>query len=370
MSNAENAHVCLVALGVLAPLGVLLVLNMNNQPSDDFRSSLQSLDEPKPADPFEGIVKAFDKFPIVALGEAHQLQEEADFIAQLIRRPDFSAKVNMIVVEFGNALYQDVIDRYIAGKEVPHTELQQVWRNTTQFFVWDAAIYEQFFANVRAVNQTLPAARRLRVLLGDPPIDWNKVQTREDAAPFRDRLAREIVEQEVLAKNRKALIIYGGAHIMRNKGGISLIEQKYPQSMFIVLPHFGFFERNDELEPRFATWPKPSLALVKGTWLGALDGSVFTRVSMIRVTREGERIGPRNPFAGTKLEELADAYLYFGPSNSLTRSVAPPETYQDEAYVKELKRRYVIAHGRELNPEFFTRTRTRKYRDGIGIGAR
>jgi hypothetical protein len=355
---------------MLGALGVLLAINMNNQPSDDFRSSLQSLDEPEPADPFEGIVKAFDKFPIVALGEAHQLQEEADFIAQLIRRPDFSAKVNMIVVEFGNALYQDVIDRYIAGKEVPHTELQQVWRNTTQFFVWDAAIYEQFFANVRAVNQTLPAARRMRVLLGDPPIDWNKVQTREDTAPFRNRLAREILEQEVLAKNRKALIIYGGAHIMRNKGGISLIEQKCPQSMFIVLPHFGFFERNDELEPRFATWPKPSLALVNGTWLGALDGSVFTRVSMIRVTREGERIGPRNPFAGTKLEELADAYLYFGPSDSLTRSVAPPETYQDEAYVEELKRRYVIAHGRELNPEFFTRTRTRKYRDGIGIGAR
>jgi hypothetical protein len=140
--------------------------------------------------------------------------------------------------------------------------------------------------------------------------------------------------------------------------------------MFIVLPHFGFFERNDELEPRFATWPKPSLELVKGTWLGALDGSIFMRVSMIRVTREGERIGPHNPFAGTKLEELADAYLYFGPSDSLTRSVAPPETYQDEAYVKELKRRYLIAHGRELNPEFFTRTRTRKYRDGIGIGAR
>ncbi|MGH9769359.1 MAG: hypothetical protein ACREAB_18195 [Blastocatellia bacterium] len=361
-----KVHISLAALGVLATLGVLLVLNMNNQPS----SSLQSLDEPKPADAFDGIVKAFDKFPIVALAEVHRLQEEADFIAQLIRRPDFSAKVNMIVVEFGNALYQDVIDRYVAGQEVPHTELRQVWRNTTQFFVWDAAIYEQFFANVRAVNQTLPAARRLRVLLGDPPIDWNKVQTREDATPFRDRLAREVVEQEVLTKNRKALIIYGGAHIMRNKGGISLIEQKYPQSMFIVKPYFGFLERNDELEPRLAAWPKPSLALVKGTWLGALDGSLFMRVSMIRVTKEGTRTGPSNPFAGTKLEELVDAYLYLGPSDSLTTSAIPPETYQDEAYVKELKRRYVIAHGRELNPELFKRTQSRKYRDVIGIGAR
>lgn len=106
---------------------------------------IQSTNEPDPSDAIEGIVKAFDQFPIVALGEAHGLQEEADFIAQLVRHPDFSAKVNDIVVEFGNALYQDVIDRYVAGKEVPLSELRQVWRNTTQFFVWDAAIYEQFY---------------------------------------------------------------------------------------------------------------------------------------------------------------------------------------------------------------------------------
>lgn len=66
-----KVHISLAALGVLTTLGVLLVLNMNNQPSADFHSSLQSLDEPKPIDAFEGIVKAFDKFPIVALAEAH-----------------------------------------------------------------------------------------------------------------------------------------------------------------------------------------------------------------------------------------------------------------------------------------------------------
>jgi len=363
-----NVRISLVTLGVLVALGASLTLNMNNQSFADFRSSLQSLNEPKPADAFEGIIKAFDKFPIVALGEAHRLQEEADFIAQLIRRSDFSAKVNTIVVEFGNALYQDVIDRYVAGQEVSRTELRQVWRNTTQFFVWDAAIYEQFFVNVRAVNQSLPAARRLRVLLGDPPIDWTKVQTREDWLHFMRRdYGPKVVEQEILTKNRKALIIYGSGHIMRKfkMAEIALLEQKYPQSMFIVHPYYGFYERNDELEPRFAKWPKPSLAPVKGTWLGALDGSLVMRV----IARSPGR-DPYNPYAGTKLEELVDAYLYLGPSDSLTTSVPLPETYQDEAYVKELKRRFNVI-GWELNPETFTRTLPRKYRDHImGIGAR
>jgi hypothetical protein len=30
------------------------------------------------------------------------------------------------VVEFGNALYQDVVDRYVAGKEISPDELRQV----------------------------------------------------------------------------------------------------------------------------------------------------------------------------------------------------------------------------------------------------
>src|SRR5262245_28634227 len=146
----------------------------------DVPFSQQSPGEPKPADAIEEIVKAFDRVPIVGLGEYHGLQEEADLIARLIRHPEFSAKVNDILVEFGNALYQDVIDRYVAGNDVPLTELQQVWRNTTQLLAWDAPIYQQFFANVRTVNQSLPAARRLRVLLGDPPVDWSKAQTRDD----------------------------------------------------------------------------------------------------------------------------------------------------------------------------------------------
>jgi len=166
----------------------------------------------------EAIAKAFDKFPLVALGETHGLQEEADFIAVLIRDPTFSTRVNDIVVEFGNALYQGVVDRYVAGKEISPDELRQVWRNTTQLLPWNSPIYERFFVNVRNLNQTLPASRRLRVLLGDPPIDWNKVQSREEFLSVegrRDSHYAKVVEDEVLAKGRKALLIAGSGHFAR-----------------------------------------------------------------------------------------------------------------------------------------------------------
>jgi hypothetical protein len=43
---------------------------------------------------------------------------------------------------------------------------------------------------------------------------------------------------------------------MRN-GPIALLEQKYPQSMFVITPHFGFWDRNDELDsPTVSEAPK------------------------------------------------------------------------------------------------------------------
>jgi hypothetical protein len=137
------------------------------------------LTDPRPVKAAEAILKAFDKYRVVALGEAHGLQEEHDFIQALIRNPAFAAKVNDIIVECGNALYQDTLDRYVAGQDVPLAEVRPVWRDTTQSAVglWNARIYEQIFTTVREVNLKLPAAKRLRVLAGDPPIDWKKWPT-------------------------------------------------------------------------------------------------------------------------------------------------------------------------------------------------
>ena len=43
---------------------------------------------------------------IVALGQAHELRQEDDFIVDLLRHPRFATTVDSIVVEFGNARYQ------------------------------------------------------------------------------------------------------------------------------------------------------------------------------------------------------------------------------------------------------------------------
>ena len=175
---------------------------------------------PVPIDPIEGILRQFESHDVVALSEGRHNNEQAHaFRLQLIRDPKFSEIVNDIVVESGNARYQSLIDRYMQGEPIPRDQLQHVWQDTTVANeVWDVPIYEEFFRAVRELNTGRPSIRRVRVLLGDPPIDWDRIKSRTEWLQWlgqRDSYPASLVEREVVAKHRKALIVYGEGHLMR-----------------------------------------------------------------------------------------------------------------------------------------------------------
>ena len=126
-----------------------------------------------PLEPIAAIIDAFRTHDIVALGEGrHNNEQGYAFRLALIRDPRFAAIVNDIVVESGSSTHQAVMDRFIAGEDVPAKELRLAWQDTTvPDGPWDVPMYEEFFRAIRALNQSLPADRKLRVLLGDPPFD-------------------------------------------------------------------------------------------------------------------------------------------------------------------------------------------------------
>ena len=140
-----------------------------------------------PIEPITGILEMFKTHDVVALSEGNHGNEQGHaFRLALIRDPRFSAAVNDIVVEFGNAHYQAVIDRFVQGEPVAYEELRKVWQDTTQRgTVWDRPIYEEFYRAVRDVNAALPVERRLRVLLGDPPMDWYAPQRERPSSDGR-----------------------------------------------------------------------------------------------------------------------------------------------------------------------------------------
>src|ERR1700753_3718652 len=129
----------------------------------------------------DGIFEAFQNHPLVGLGEAHRRAQELDFYTALLRDPRFARDVGNVVVEFGGAAHQDIIDRYVSGEDVPYTELRKVWTGTLGWTgVVRAMGYHLFYGRAREINRGLPPERRVHVWLGEPVIDWTTVKTHAD----------------------------------------------------------------------------------------------------------------------------------------------------------------------------------------------
>ncbi|MDB5056915.1 MAG: hypothetical protein JWO59_387 [Chloroflexi bacterium] len=315
-------------------------------------SSTRGSADLQPRDAVSSVIAALDRYPLVALGERHLLQEMHDFYTTLLRHPALPGKLTDIVVEFGNVLHQDIADRFVLnGEPVGRDELSQIWRFTIGGGVyWDAPVYEQFFRTVRAVNWMRPPSRRIRVLLGDPPFDHRKVGGSADKSYVlsmkaqRDAHYAAVVEREVLRKGRRALLIAGGNHLLRgihdqntppgpNAG--TRLAQHHPGALYVVdllvLPpgatQSPLVRRTKAI---VANWPRPAIATLPGTWLGAETQSLepwINSAAYLADTPASARYGAQ-----------ADAILYLGPGEVLTASQADPGLYRWGAYPAELQR--------------------------------
>src|SRR6266550_3706520 len=284
------------------------------------------------------IISALDSFPVVAIGEVHRNQQLHDFLVRLLHDPRCLSTGGDLVVEFGNARYQDRVDRYVAGASIGEHALAQIWRDAVNILVWDAPVYERLISTVRDVNRTRRPERRLRVVLADPGIDWSLIHDRatwERIAGTRDRHAADVIEREVLARGRRAILVFGSGHVQRESAFdrydvprrprtpnlIELLEAEHPGAALLVTADW----MNPDLDARLARWLPPTLLSLRGTSLGRAHS------------------GPAAQ--GPSLESLADAFLYLGPTASLTTSTPAPEIYADTAYLRELLRRDAIQGG-------------------------
>jgi hypothetical protein len=298
--------------------------------------------DPVPEPAVQAILAAFDRYQVVAMPEAHGMKDLDDFILALVRDPRFWDKVDDIVVEGGNSRQQDLLDRYIAGEDIPIAEARNVWRNG---LLGSNVFFEQLLALVRAINQKLPPEKRLRVVAGEPPVDWNQIKTKEDLPELitgsldgmpRDDGIAAIMAREVLSKNREALMLFGTFHLFHgfDMGAVGKYEQKYPNVTFVI-SELGSFDtdRPDWTSSPFASWQAPSLALSKGTWLGALELMRFFPVGAI---------GPEctvSEMFSWPMERLVDAFLYLGPQDLRLRGQRAAYLALDVEYVAEWQRR-------------------------------
>ncbi|HVH85876.1 MAG TPA: hypothetical protein VM912_04075, partial [Terriglobales bacterium] len=283
------------------------------------------------------IVAALKEHPIVVIGEAHWLQEAGDFYIHLIRDPEFQKTAQDIVVEFASRSNQPLLDRYIAGENVPIQEVRRIWRDTTKVASWESPIYARWLAAIREVNRGLPVSRRLLVLAGDTAVDWNHIHTHSDWTALGDNNVSfaNVITEEVLNKKRRALVVLGTNHVSKSgdrDGGentTTRVESRFPGSTHVVLLiYHRTLDRASQERLRLTDQTPPVLFELNGPNLSNLLDA-----------------------GGSPVIKQANALLYLGPADALHMAFPPPGTLEP-AYLKEVDRRSMIEWG-ELRPRKF-----------------
>jgi hypothetical protein len=308
----------------------------------------------KTQDAVRGVIDAFRSANLVALGERHWAREDSELRLKLIRNPAFAQTVTDIVVEFANPLYQDLLDRYVGGEAVPADLRRTIWQDTTQPGAWDSPVYEDFLRAVRKANAVLPEGRRIRVLAGDQPIDW----THPPQPPLkdeRDNSAASVIEREVLNRGRKALVLFGSAHLYRNRPGtvVEILRRNVDAKWFVVVP-VGGPDLPSAISAEKASPSSPEFVLLGRSPLGSLFANDLLEKGTKRVKLVDGKpllvddkpvLLPVQVFdSNVTMQQVADACLYFG--NALPELVQPPPAlYNGTEYGKELQRRRAIMLG-------------------------
>ena len=313
-----------------------------------------------PTDPIDYIRSSLEEFPIVVMTEgSHATLAPHLFLRRVVSDLGVLAVADVIMVEFAAGQQQAVLDAYIRGEEVPFDALSRVWRDTGQSpnGPWDSPIYQELLAVIREANLSLPPDQRVRVLAGDPPIDWEGIETREEfqaARLPRDQYAADLAIEQAFGQDKKVLIIFGGAHVPKVAVGPG--DGRNPMTYRILSRHpdavraIGFLNpENLGIEDRVHELTEGAVYSTASHWVGAMDGGLFFPglFSPVLNPATGEReMQPVKPFGGHPIRELFDALVYIG--SSAEWEFVPPsfDPQRDQVYLDELNRRSMLRFGR------------------------
>jgi hypothetical protein len=324
-------------------------------------AAAESADSADPIDYIRGALKAH---PIVCLSEGgHQAEQPHQFLKRVLNDETILKTVDVVIVEFAATRHQDTLDAYIRGEDVPFSTLSKVWRNTGQspHAPWDSPLYHDLLKTIRKGNSNLPPERRVRVVAGDPPIDWDNIRTREDYYDSRiprDPFVAALAMEQAFRLGKRVLIIFGGAHLPRVPVGpdddlrnslTHRILKEHPEAVrtigFLDPENLGVANRIDELV-------RERIYTTTQHWVGEIDAELYFKeiYSLVTDPKTGRRSWQEVPlYSGYRVRDLFDALVYLGPTSEWEHVPGVFDEKRDEAYLGELNRRSMIRFGRPMD---------------------
>ena len=197
-------------------------------------------------------------------------------------------------------------------------------------------------------------------MLGDPPIDWDAVETRHDHESWlyqRSTYPAAVLQTEVLDRGRRALVLYGQMHLQRRNllGNYALVvddprlytlvqQLEQAEDVSVLTVWVNVRSELQELQPDVVSWPVPSLAFLRGTRLGVADFTFYYSSDVPRATVQDGRILPipRDQWVSLTMEDQFDAVLYLGSPSTMTTSQPSPELCGDSTYMEMRRTRLTL----------------------------
>src|SRR5436305_9997768 len=162
-----------------------------------------------------GLLSVLDRVDVLALGEAHGRQVDADLRLRLVRDPRFARKVHTIVVELPVA-DQALFARYSGGADVSAIELQRLWSPGNP-------PYGGLFEAVHDINQA-SGSPALQVITNQTPT----------GARDRNTVALSAIRERI-SKGDKVLVVYGSGHVWHREGDITdALDRDLPGRVFVA----------------------------------------------------------------------------------------------------------------------------------------
>lgn len=300
------------------------------------------------------IIQAFQNYNIIGLGEgAHGLENSHTFFQKLFDNKKIQEIINVVIVEFANIDYQAILDKYIFGEEVSLGELCKVWRESTQSpgRLGEIPVYFALLQKIRSVNLTLPPEKKIKVVGGDPSIDWKAINTWDDYKNqigfSRDTFPANLSIDFAIHDLKKVLLIYSGFHLTKifdktiaHPTITTAINKKYKDVMKVIEV---FNPKAFQLEEQIKDWPLYSIVDLSEDKIGNLPAkNMFSSIT----NNKGEKV---TLFKGYKIKDLFDAFLFVGFAESWKIAEVPQSISYDQGYWNELNRRRKIVRMNPLN---------------------
>lgn len=292
------------------------------------------------------IIQNFQNHNIIGLGEGgHHLENSHQFFQKMFDNKKIQETIDIVIVEFASSDQQDLLDRYILGEDVTFNELRKVWRESTQCIgrFGEATIYFELLQKIRNVNFSLPENNKIRVLGGDPSIDWKAVRSLEDynkSNSQRDIFPAELAIKYGINRSMKVLVIYAEFHMTKIIGKTAsghpsittYVNDKYPGAMKVIAV---LDTQKYQLEEQTKTWPLYSIIDIDTEEIGKLPAEKY-------LTELFNKSGRVILFEYHQIKELFDAFLYIGSSESWKRVDFPKSVFSDNEWNELNRRRQIL----------------------------